>query len=423
MARGPGRNRATLWLAASALAGFGAAAVEPGAATDWTASTEPLLSSIEAEEARNGPFSPNLVSLLTSLGLTYQENDEHALAVTVLERALYLKRVNDGLYGLDQAALVQRLIDSERAIGRATTAGELEDRLLELARRNPGDLRGVPIFRAAAERQLALYERASRGELPPTFSFGGSTIGAVSSSPSARLRQAQMNYMMAIGTIMRSGELDHPELAALEDGLARAYYTQAKTLTDWSTKSLQLSADFVDGGPTPSKQRQSLHDLGRETFRRRLNRNSEDGAPLARARALVELGDWSLLFSHNATAMRRYAEADALLRERRVPAASIRELFPEDTPVFLPTFAPYPLDVDAGAAETGHVDVDFEIGKYGTPRKVRIVGASNAGAEARSKHVVAAISRARFRPLPAVATDAAYRLRYSLADGSLTPRL
>ena len=52
-----------------------------------------------------------------------------------------------------------------------------------------------------------------------------------------------------------------------------------------------------------------------------------------------------------------------------VPAASIEELFPADTPVFLPTFAPTPFDGAAGAGSTGHVDVDFEIGKYGQPRE------------------------------------------------------
>jgi hypothetical protein len=425
MARGPVRHCATLWLATGALAGLAPAAAQPSGApsTDLPALTEPLLSGIEAEEARSGPFSPNLIPLLTSLGLAYQEADEHSLAVTVLERALYLKRVNEGLHSLDQVPLVQRLIDSERAIGRSATAQELEERLLELARRNPGDLRGVPIFREAAERQLVLYERGVRGELPPTLSFGGGSASAMTSSPAAYLRRAQMSYRMAIGTIMRSGEDDHPELETLEEGLARTYYAQAKTLNDWSTYSLQLSQGFVDGGFSPTTQRQSLHDLGRETYRRRVDRHAATQDPLAHARALVELGDWSLLFSRNSTAIRRYAEAHALLREQRAPEESMRELFPGDTPVFLPTFSPYPLGVDSGSRGAGHVDVDFEIGKYGTPRRIRIVGASNAEAEARAKQVSAAINRARFRPLPSTEAGTAYRLRYSLADGSLTPRL
>jgi tetratricopeptide (TPR) repeat protein len=425
MAHGPGRYWSNAWLALAACAAARAGAAETGApapAGDWTALTEPLLSRIEEEEARSGPLSPNLVEPLTSLGLTYQESGEHVLAVAVLDRALYLKRVNEGLFGLDQAPLVRRLVDSERAIGRAATAEELEGKLLELARRNPGDLRGVPIFRAAAEAQLARYERYLRGERSPVLAFGGNAVGGPSGS-GAFVAQAQMYYQMGIRTILRSGELDHPDLDALEVGLARAYYAQASTLSNWSAQSVLLSPDYVEGF-SPTTQRQSIHDRGREHYRRRLNRHAAELAPIDRARALVELGDWSLLFSHNGTAVKRYAEAHTLLVEQRVPEASIIGFFPTDVPVFLPTFSPHPLGV-ATSVGAGHVDVDFEIGRYGQSRKVRIVAVAGEDAVAKAKEVLDVISRGRFRPSPLVDAwgGTEYRLRYSLADGSLTPRL
>src|SRR5687768_585000 len=179
MAHGPGRHWSKVWLALAACAAVRADAADAGApvsAAEWAALTDPLLSTIEEEEARNGPLSPDLVAPLTSLGLAYQESGEHVLAVAMLDRALYLKRVNDGLFGLDQAPLVRRLAVSERAIGRAATAEELEGKLLELARRNPGDLRGVSIFRDAAEQQLVRYERYSRGERSPVLAFGGNAV-------------------------------------------------------------------------------------------------------------------------------------------------------------------------------------------------------------------------------------------------------
>ena len=142
------------------------------------------------------------------------------------------------------------------------------------------------------------------------------------------------------------------------------------------------------------------------------------------AQALIELADWSLLFSRNGTAVKRYAEAHALLVANGVPAASIEELFPADTPVFLPTFAPTPFDGAAGAGSAGYVDVDFEVGKYGQPRDVTIVAMAGDAAAAASKELAAAINRGRFRPSPLAEENwTGYRLRYSLADGSLTPRL
>ena len=93
MAGGRGQQWSKAWLAAAAFAVVGAARAAPGSndndpdlsAEDLLKITEPLLTSIAEEEARNGPYSADLVALLTSLGLTYQENGEDVLAVTVLD--------------------------------------------------------------------------------------------------------------------------------------------------------------------------------------------------------------------------------------------------------------------------------------------------------------------------------------------------
>jgi hypothetical protein len=394
-----------------------------------SAATEPLLASIEEEEARSGPFSPKLIELYATLALAYQENGDDAFAVPVFEHALYLMRVNDGLFRLDQAPLLQRLIDSELANGRFAAVAELRARLLELARRNLDDLRSVGILRAEAERLVAVYEGRVRPDIPPAAftaivsSAGAGSVGPRRAGPALPIVQAQMNYMTAIGAIMRSGEYDHPELAELENGLVRAYYAQASKLRRWSTESVLLSPDFIDQF-SPTTQMQSLYERGRDSYRRRVrSRATAELSPLDRAHVLVEAADWSLLFSRNGTALERYAEAYALLIEQRVPEAAIRELFPTDTPVFLPAFSPSPFIPDATAANE-YVDVDFEIGKYGTPRKVEIVAVAGEAAKTRSKGVFRAVSSARYRPRPLTAEEAAtaYRVRYSLADGSVTPR-
>ena len=112
--------------------------------------------------------------------------------------------------------------------------------------------------------------------------------------------------------------------------------------------------------------------------------------------------------------------------ERIVPAAiqaQIDALFPAQTPVFLPAFAPTPLEELGVVGSSGYVDVDFEVGKYGVARKVQVVAVAGDGAAAASKAVVAAINHARFRPNPGTEDVTSYSVRYSLADGRLTPRL
>jgi hypothetical protein len=415
VAHRPGRHWLKAWLATAACAAVGAAAAASAAPTEndtadsaraLTAITEPLLNNIAEEEARNGPFSANLIELLTSLGLAYQESGENVLAVAVLDRALYLKRVNEGLFGMDQTALLERLIDSELAIGQAGTAEELRAKLLDLARRNLSDARSTSIFREAAEREVEQYERFLRGEIPATL-----TIGSLANSPqaiaAAGVWRARRLYNEAMWGLMSNPRGHQAELAELEEGLARTYYLEASNRGRW----------YV-GIDDP------LYGLGLGSYQRRVGYTgaASPGEAVDYARALVELADWSLLFSRNGTAVKRYAEAYSLLVEGGVSETSIAEFFPADAPVFLPAFAPPPLDGAAVAGSRDYVDVDFEIGKYGTPRKISIVAVEGAAAARVSKQLAATIGNGRFRPSP-VMEGAAYRLRYSLADGSLTPRL
>jgi hypothetical protein len=415
MARVPGQRWFKAWLAAAAFAAAAFAALEAHAAETNNATadsgddliriTEPLLAGIADEEARNGPYSAKLIELLTSLGLAYQENGEDVLAVTVLDRALYVKRVNEGLFSMDQAALLERLIASEMAIGQVATAEELRERLLELARRNLSDARSASIFREAAEREVDRYETYLREGLPPTFTIGDPL--APQRSAAAGVWRARRLYNEAIWALTINPGENQAELAELEEGLARTYYLEASNRNRW-----------YQGVDDP------LYGLGLVSYQRRVGYTgaASPGEAVEYARALVELADWSLLFSRNGTAVKRYAEAYSLLVGQRVPESSIEQFFPANAPVFLPAFAPSPLDGVVVAGSSDYVDVDFEIGKYGQPRKITIVAVAGRDAQAISKQLVAAIGSGRFRPSP-VSDGAEYRLRYSLADGSLTPRL
>ncbi len=406
MARCPAQHRSMAWLAIAMCAVYGARAAETAttdSGQDWEAATEPLLASIEEEEARNGPFSRNLIDLLTSLGLAYQEYDRHDLALGMFDRALFLRRFNDGLFGLDQAALVERLIASETAVGRVDSAAALEERLLDLARRNRADPRAAPIFRDAAEREMDHYERYLRGDLPFVV-----TINAEDPQQDAAesVWRARRHYNEAIWALVGNVAQHQTELYELEEGLMRTYYLEA------NNRRRYVGPDDL------------LYGLGLVSYQRRIEYTRvAPPAAVDYARTLVERADWSLLFSRNGTALKRYAEAHALLVEQRVPAQRIEELFPTDTPVFLPTFAPL-LD-GAVAGSTGYVDVDFEVGKYGQPRDVTIVATGGDDAAAASKPLAAAINNGRFRPSPLADTErwTAYRVRYSLSDGSFTSRL
>ncbi|HET7132787.1 MAG TPA: hypothetical protein VFJ95_11090, partial [Gammaproteobacteria bacterium] len=109
-----------------------------------------LVDTIDREQARNGVYSEALIAPLSELAFLYQEAGDGAVASATVERVLQVIRANYGLYSLAQAPLLSQLIANERAAGNRDTAWELEDELVALAKRNPTELRAVPIFREVA---------------------------------------------------------------------------------------------------------------------------------------------------------------------------------------------------------------------------------------------------------------------------------
>src|SRR5690606_38680429 len=89
-----------------------------------------------------------------------------------LERARQIVRVNYGLNSLVEAPLLRQLARSEEARGDFDAAWYLEQELLSLAERHPGDLRVVPIFRELAASRLETLDRYRAGESPPQIVLG-----------------------------------------------------------------------------------------------------------------------------------------------------------------------------------------------------------------------------------------------------------
>lgn len=365
---------------------------------EWTEVKEDYEATIAAEESRNGPFSAALVELLVALGLAHQEYGRNDLAVEVLQRALQVRRANQGLYSFEQVPLLKQLMMNEAALGRVPEAFEFENRLLELARRNSDDLRSVPIFREAGDRQLALYERYVAGDIPGQFEVNVSQagFGPIGGGPRSGFGPwgARSNYTAAIRSILRNESYGHEDLLELERSLTRSYYVEA------------TARRYADLG--------LLHGMGRASYRRRVAYSIiNSGEAFAFASALVDLADWDLLFSRNGAAVDRYDEAYVLLRKEGVPEAEIRTLFPLDEPVRLPTFVASPLAAaESLPKDAGYVDVAFEVSKYGVARKIDVVGTSAPSLDDVGKDVARAVAFSRFRPRPAADGDAPFRLRY-----------
>jgi hypothetical protein len=410
------------------------------------AATEPdaeqlLLDQIQETLSREGPYAPELLEALTRLGLLYQESEDYTFALVTIERALQIVRVNRGLHSLDQVPLVRQLIRIEEARGNHAGAWEREQSLLTLVRRHPDDVRTVPVLEEIADKQMDALDAVIAGKRPPRVVLGcfyeqfpngregNCNSGSRKTVVQGMLAEAHRNYSDAIGILLRNGLYDSDKLRSLEMAILRGVYSVrsryggpfalvpavlgAASIEPWRSRIAPIAALVTWDLPYPSEGRRpdskghvAIRQMGimdpywrgRESLLRLSAYAAASGdSPLGQAAAVVQIADWDLLHSHNGQALDTYEAAYAMLVQAAVARAVIDELFAPSTPVVLPAFRPNPLATAETKAATGHVDVAFEITKYGRGRDVVILSAANA-TQAETDGLVTLIKSNRFRP-------------------------
>ena len=434
------------------------------------ANDEVLLDQIQEILSRDGPYSVELLEPLSRLGLLYQEGEDYALALVTLERAQHIVRVNNGLYSLEQVPLLRQLMNVEGARGNAEGAWDRQQDLLTLLRRHPDDIRTAPALREIADRQMQVLAAVIAGERPPdvvlgcyykewpTSADGSCTAGSKSTVVQGMLAEAQRNYLDAIAVMLRQGLYDSDDLRALELDVLRGVdlmrtryggpsgrpvplvppYTGASGLEPWRSRMAAvaelaawdlpypderpLEGDALDSDSEANFVMKHAHIMdpyhrGRQSLRRLYAYGAaSEGSPLQQADAVVQMADWDLLYSHNSQAIESYQLAHAMLERDGAAETSVEQLFGPPTPVVLPAFQPNPLARDATRVETGYIDVEFEITKYGRSRGVEILDDANATHDAK-QDLMALIRGSRYRPRltdGAFADASSVRMRYYL---------
>src|SRR5690606_38211298 len=85
--------------------------------------------SIRTLERQGGAYEARLAQELLGLGTAYQRLGDHVTAIATFERAWHVSRVNNGLFSLEQAPIVQRLIESQLATGDLIAADQQQEYL------------------------------------------------------------------------------------------------------------------------------------------------------------------------------------------------------------------------------------------------------------------------------------------------------
>ncbi len=389
-----------------ALAAQGAAPMCAAAAESDASAERQLIETIQQIIYSDGEHAAALLEPLTSLIVLYQESGNAAAAAVAIERARQIVRVNNGLHTLEQLPYFQQLIRIEEARGNHAAAWDFEQDLLALVRRYPSDLRTVEVFREVADRRMDVMGRYLAGQKPPELYLGCYYGGACESGSRERVVQsmladAQRNYWNAITVMLRNEQYSSDELRYLELDLLRG-------------------TDLVRTMYDQSQNYSAAYYRGRQSLRRLYGYGAVRNAPtVQQVEALVQMADWELLFSRHGNAVDAYELAVAILRNADGASITMERLFVPELPVVLPAFQPNPLARDESKDATGHIDVAFDITKYGRGRAVEILDAANATRDAQHR-LVRLIMNSRFRPQPSNGVfDRSSRvaMRYYVYDG------
>jgi tetratricopeptide (TPR) repeat protein len=352
-----------------------------------------LVDEIREIEARDGPDSPSLVEPWTALGLLYQESEDYVLSIGAIEQALQLERRIEGLYSLDQAPLMQRLIDNHEALGNPNAAWNLEQELLLLVSRHPNDLRSVPVLREVADNRIDVLRRYMAGEFPPQLvlgcffnpheylDLGNCHAGRQSHAVRSLIEDARAMYRSAIDVITRNDRYSSDDLRELEMEIVSNAY--------------RYGAAYPDSGS---------YEIGKESLERIVDYEAAAGASsLTRVDALVRLADWDLLYSPSRAArdavLDRYVQAYDELKREGVAQASIDAIFSPATPILLPGFVQNPLTSATTADSTEYIEVAFELTPHGESRRMRILDETTGATYVERNWLRRFVKRGRFRPV------------------------
>ena len=317
-------------------------ALQAGEATSAKAELSAYIEQIEDATHR---YSPELIVPLVFLGDAQMIEKDYAAAVDSFGRAVHIDRVANGLHSSTQAEILYKEADALEAMGNLGAANDRE--------------------MTAYEVQIRHHEPDSMDLLPATFRMADWHL-KTSSILASRNMYEQAAEILEVNEALQ-GE------SAIRALRGAAYtYRLERFPPMYATPERDTSEGGFSPGPPPQDpfhQRQEREILinnfpqGEKALKRVTSMILADPTSTAsdKASALIELGDWFLLFYKPDRATPLYVEALEKLNEAGLQTEAARfanpELlhFPAPPPPSLP-----PID-ERESPETGRVTVSYTI--------------------------------------------------------------
>jgi hypothetical protein len=379
------------------------------AAPDDAAVTEQrYLDLIEQKQDEGGLTAAELIEPLTALGDHYFEQRDYARAAEIFGRARAVMRINRGFDTPQELPLLTRQVAAEETRGNLVEAWDLEQGLLQLAQANLGSREAVPVFVAAAEKRLDIYNRYSNGEHPPEIELGcyygwpqyggGMLLGipAGDTTPNNRANCNSGDRRTALNALLV--EARGYQVLAVESLLQEGQYA--------SDELLRRVVEVLRTSHVISRRMLASGDpVLRGMMVRLLNHEPQNSAEaVRRAEFLLQLADINIVRARQARRMsgldsvrEQYEQVWQALQDESVAQERLDELFAPAFPVVLPAFVKNPLAWVPEAEASGYIDVAFVVTDKGTTRDVQIVGSNNVQ-RAEIRELKRVIDLSSFRP-------------------------
>jgi len=346
--------------------------------------------SVNELQKQHGAYAEGLGEQLVGLGLVYKNLGQYPQAIAAFNRSLLVKRVNLGLYTLEQIPILDQIIATNTAAGDWTALDLNHQYLYWVYLRNYGI--GDP-------RLLPVIDRVGYWHLQ-AYTYDNQTDGY------NHLEEANYLFHSAIAIIENHYDPDDQRLLDPLFGIVLVNY-QVKAALNANFGSISDSVSIFDDGTGKVDASDiyfysnNAYRTGKEALLRIIDiqAHNQDSVSSTTRIGLVNLADWELLFDKRDTANDTYAQACAQLAASGMAKAEINTLFAQ--PRSLPALQGPPPGMREPAPQDmggNYVLARFDVSPSGRPTNIEIIEASPADNKVMQRRARQRIRTTRFRP-------------------------
>ncbi len=339
------------------------------------------------EMARSqGSMAFDLAEEWAALGYTQQAAHHHRAAIDSFESALHIERVHKGLHHADQIPLIERLIESNRAL-HAWPAVDQNHKLLQFVNQ-----RGQP---SDSPRHFETSQRLAHWHLEAAeLPTGRAPFSHLSSA-----RELVGETIESLDATDQASALAYIEMLNLQAAIS---FRTAHHMSTWVgepihgvTQESIITSATMDASDYMFRQNQiiSNYTAGRIALDRAREIAVAKNDKTAQARAEQHIGDWHMLFSRRNSAAEHYEKAQRLAREADI------DLFeqPSRLPNFISVTDQRQSSVPSGGP-INYVRTRFDVDRQGRARNVTILEVNPAGKTRLAHQAREQLRETRFRP-------------------------